>query len=85
VSMSQLFLQLADQRGLGRLAGFDLAAGELPQAGQRLALRALRQKHAAIGVDQGDGRDEDNLHGSCALLDPRGPAPGPPGILGQKG
>jgi hypothetical protein len=35
---AQLLVQFADQALLGRLAGLDLAAGKLPQAGQRLAL-----------------------------------------------
>ena len=51
--------------GIGRLGGLarvNLAAGKLPQPGQGLALGPLRQKHAAIGVDQGHGRDKDDLH-----------------------
>jgi hypothetical protein len=54
----QLLVQFADQTGLGRLAGLQLAAGKFPKASQRLALRALAQKHPAIAVDQGRRGDQ---------------------------
>ena len=50
----------------GDLARFDLAARKFPQARQRLALGALGEEDAAVGVDQGDGRDEDDLHQSSS-------------------
>src|SRR5260221_13032480 len=50
--------QFADQSLLRPLAGIELAAGEFPKAGQRLALRALRDQHALVGVDQSAGDDE---------------------------
>ena len=54
----QLLLQFADQGGLGRLAGLELAAGEFPEAGERLALGALGDEHPAVGVDQRTGGDQ---------------------------
>ena len=56
---ADLFLQLADQALLRRLAGLDLATWKLPQPGKLLALRPLRQKHAAIGIDQRAGGDQE--------------------------
>jgi hypothetical protein len=40
----------------------DLAAGKLPEAGERLALRALRDQHALVGVDQRAGDHEREFH-----------------------
>ena len=54
---AEFFVELADQRGFGRLAGFDLAAGKLPQPGERLALGAAADQHAAVLVDD-RGRDD---------------------------
>jgi hypothetical protein len=51
-------MELADQRLLRRLAGFDLAAGKLPEAGHRLAGRALGNEDAAVDIDQRDGRHQ---------------------------
>ena len=47
--------EFADQRLLRALAGVDLAAGKFPEAGQRLALGALRDQHPSVGVDEGAG------------------------------
>jgi hypothetical protein len=43
-----------------RFAGLELAAGELPVAGVRLAGGALRQQHAAIRTLEDRGGDLDN-------------------------
>ena len=48
---AEFLVEFADQALLRRLAGLDLAAWKFPQAGKLLALRALRQKHAPVGVD----------------------------------
>ena len=58
---AQLLLQLPDQRRLRPLAGLDLAARELPQTRQLLALRPLRDQHAAVRIDECDGYHEDGL------------------------
>jgi len=58
---AQFFVQLADEGLFGTLARFDLAAGKFPQTGHRFALGALREQHAAIGVDEGASRDEDEF------------------------
>ena len=44
------------------LAGLQLAAGELPQARQCLAFGPLGDEHTVIGIDQGAGDDEEQLH-----------------------
>src|SRR3546814_18744982 len=49
---AEFLMQLAHQRGLGRLAGVNLAAGELPQAGHGTTHRALGEQHSAVDVDQ---------------------------------
>ena len=54
----ELLPEFAQQSGLGRLAGRWLAARKLPQPGHRLALGALRQKHAPVAVHQGGGGDQ---------------------------
>ena len=51
--------ELADERRFRPLARLDLAAGKFPQAGERLALRPLRDQDASVDIDQGDGDDED--------------------------
>ena len=56
--MPKFFVQFADQRGFRGFARLDLAARKFPQPGQRFARRALGQKHAAVDVDQGDGRNQ---------------------------
>ena len=55
---AQLLLQLSAERGLGRLAGLDLAAGELPVQGQRLVLAALGEQHLAVLTGDQGGDDE---------------------------
>ena len=59
---SQFLLQLADQALLRTFAGFDLPARKLPQPCHRLALRALRDQHPAIRVDERGGGDQQNSH-----------------------
>jgi hypothetical protein len=58
---AKFLLQLPDQRFLGPFAGFDLAAGELPETRHRLAGRALGKKHATVGVDQGTGSNKNEF------------------------
>ena len=55
---AQLLVQLADEAGLGRLPGLDLAAGKFPQTCKLLARRPLADQHPAIGVDQRRSGDE---------------------------
>jgi len=52
----------ADQRLFRPLAGFELAAWEFPQAGKRPALRALRDQHALVGVNQRAGGHQSEFH-----------------------
>ena len=59
---AELLAQFADQRVLRPLAGVDLAAGKLPQALELLALRPLRDQHAAVDVDQRRRDDQEQLH-----------------------
>ena len=47
------------ERLLGRLAGADLAAWELPQPGHRLALRAACDEHPVVAIDQGGSGDKE--------------------------
>ncbi len=56
---ADFLLQFAHEALFRRLAGFDLAAGKLPQAGELLAFRPLGQKHASIGVDQRTGGNQE--------------------------
>ena len=59
----QFLTQLADQSRLRSLAGLDLAAGEFPKPAHRFAIRPLRQQDPPIGVNQGDGGNQDNRLG----------------------
>jgi len=59
---AQFLVEFADEGGLGGLTGFDLAAREFPETGHGLAGRSLGEEDAAVGVDERDGRDEDDLH-----------------------
>ncbi len=59
---AELLVQFADQRILRPFAVIQLAAGKLPQSGERLAFRPLRDQHAVVGVDQCAGDDEGELH-----------------------
>ena len=61
---AELFLQFANQRIFRPLARVDLAAGEFPQPGQRLAFWALGDQHAIVGIDQGGGDDEEYFQGN---------------------
>ncbi|MNN09539.1 hypothetical protein D3C81_1224240 [compost metagenome] len=47
---AQLLVQLARQRGFHRLAGLDLAAGELPQTALVLVFGTPGDQHPAIGA-----------------------------------
>ena len=56
---AELLGELAHERLLGRLAGADLAAWELPQPGHRLALRAACDEHPVVAIDQGGSGDKE--------------------------
>ncbi|VTZ61647.1 conserved hypothetical protein [Sinorhizobium medicae] len=61
----ELLFEFADQRLFGCLATLDFTARELPEAGERLALRALRQQNTSVGIDErasGDEHDVPTLH-----------------------
>src|SRR5882762_6261688 len=58
---AKLLLQLADQRRFGRLARFDLAAGEFPQASHRSSSRTLGDENAPVRIDEGARGNEDEL------------------------
>lgn len=57
----QLFIQLARQRLWLAFAGFNLAAGKLPQTGLIAACAALGQQNAAV-LFQNGGYHVDNFH-----------------------
>ena len=59
---AKLFLKLADESVFRPFAGVHLAAGELPQALERLALGPLREQHPSVGVDQRRRDDEKEPH-----------------------
>ena len=58
---SQFLLELADQCLLRPLAVLDLAAGKLPQARHRLTFWPLCDEHAAIGIDEGAGGNQQDF------------------------
>ena len=58
---AELLVQLAAQRGLGVLAGLDLATGKLPLAGIELVRGPLADQHFALRVAQRTGGDVDVL------------------------
>ena len=63
------FLAQFPYQGIFRsLAILDFAAGEFPETGHRLALRSLRDQHAAVGVDERASRNEDDLERQGAEL-----------------
>ena len=64
----EFLLDLAHQRLFWCLAGFDLAAGKLPEARHRLALRTLREQDAAFTTDEGNSNDNDEFHVRYAPL-----------------
>src|SRR6202522_1970727 len=66
---SQFLLQLADQTISGPFPSLDLAPRKLPEPRHRLAFRALGDKHASVGIDQGTGGDkhEFNAHGRASI------------------
>src|SRR5436309_14940888 len=69
---ADLFVQFADQGYFRPLARLDLATGEFPQAGQRLALRPLRDQHALVGIDQCAGNHQSKFEiGHASLLQER--------------
>ena len=62
---SQFLLQLADQALFRPLAGFDLAAGKLPQPAIDFPSGRCAMQHAAVGIDEraGGNKDEFDAHG----------------------
>ncbi len=54
----ELFVQLAHEARLERLAGIDLAARELPQAFEVRALQAAGHQPAAVALDDRRGDDD---------------------------
>jgi len=60
----KFLVQFTDQGLFRPLVHFDLAAGKLPKPRKRLALRALRDQHTAIRVDEGGGSNEQEAHPS---------------------
>src|SRR5215470_19191844 len=65
---AELLLQLADQRRLGRLARFDLAAGEFPQASHGTPGRSLGNEDTPIRIDEGArGNQHEFDHHSSGL------------------
>ena len=72
IDIDRQFLgQFADQRLLGRFAGFDLAARELPQSGHRLAFRTLLNQQPAVAIDKRCRYDNE-----CFSCDSHAPEPG---------
>ena len=59
---AKFFFELANEGCFRRFAGFNLAARKLPQPGHGFTFGALRKQNAPIRVNQGYGRDQDNLH-----------------------
>src|SRR6266702_6768527 len=67
---AELLVELADQALLRPLAGLELAARKLPEAGQRLAFGALRDQNALVGVYKRAGHHQCELeigHGDYDL------------------
>ena len=58
----QLLVQFPDQSLFRPLVRFDLAAGKLPKAAERLIRRALCDQHPVIRVDEGGGGNEQKFH-----------------------
>ncbi len=54
-------MQLADEGRFGVSPSCTLPPGNSHKTRQVLAFRALRQQHAAIGIDQGDGDHQQHL------------------------
>ena len=68
---TQLFVKLAYQRLVRCFAGFQLAAGEFPVTGIRLALRPARQKKVAVRGQQHPGDDIHPFgHDACCFVSP---------------
>ncbi len=58
---AELLVQLARERGDDGLAGFELAARELPPARIDLARRPRREQEPSRGIDQHADRDVDDV------------------------
>ena len=64
----EFLVEFTDQTGFRRLALLELPARKLPQAGERLALRALSDQHPPVDIDEGAGRDEQDGSGGGRVL-----------------
>ncbi|MNT69830.1 hypothetical protein D3C72_2081720 [compost metagenome] len=73
---AELFFDLAPERLLGRLAGLDLAAGELPEPGHGHGWRSQRAQDLLGLVHEHGAHDIDLLHGEF-LSGPMMPHPRP--------
>jgi hypothetical protein len=58
----ELLFEFADEGLLRPLIHLDFAAGKFPKTGKNVSIRALRDQHAAIPVDQGGGGNEREFH-----------------------
>lgn len=65
---AQFLVQFTDKGLFRRFTVLHLAAGKLPQAGERLALGPLRQKNAAILIEKRAGSDQQNLLPASLIL-----------------
>src|SRR5258707_8916887 len=81
---ADLLMQLADQRLFRPLARLDLAAGKFPQPRERLALRALREQHAPVGVHQRAGNHEGEFDVGHAGKLNFGELPGKPSLTSNR-
>jgi hypothetical protein len=63
---AEFLVEFPDQRLLWPFTQLDLAARELPEAGQLLALRPLRDQHAPVRIDERHGGDEEELQGASS-------------------
>ena len=59
---AQLFFQFAYKRHFGRFTWLNLTAGKFPQPSHGFALRALRNQHAPIGINQRNRRNQNRFH-----------------------
>ena len=59
---AEFLAQFANQRDVGRLTRFDLAAWEFPQSGEVATLGAAGQQDASVCVAEDAGDNVDLLH-----------------------
>src|SRR5262252_90444 len=58
----KFLMEFTDETLLWPFMLLDLAARKFPKAAERFSLRALRDQHPAIGVDESNGGNEHELH-----------------------